>query len=442
MKQWIASILVIGAVYAQTDADALRFSTWHLWSTARGTGVNNSMGAIGADPVSIAQNPAGLGLYRLGDVMVTPMISGTFASSTYLGQSTKASRYNFGVANFAIVSTGQKKDFEGKPRKEGWTYVNWAIGMNRLADFNRRVLFVGTNRENSLLDVYQASAQGLKPDQLDPFHAGLAWNAYLLNPADSDTTSYVHVASRAPLLQRGELTDRGSLSDFYLAIAGDYSHKMFVGGSVDLVYLSYRRTFRYEEQDAEGQLVDFERFVLNRQVRTEGTGVMARFGLLYWLPIPVRIGFSMHSPAFISLKDKYSAVLESELDTSGSFTAQSPTGTFSYKLVTPWRVGAHIGAIIGKVAFVNLDYTFVDYSTMFFEFGGDAVASAAEADINTLIAHKYTASHEVRLGAEFRLTPWMRLRAGWGMATSPFSDAYRPLNDVPATFVSGGLGIR
>ncbi len=426
--------------FAQTAMDALRMSRWHLWSTARGTAVGSSMGAVGADASVMLSNPAGLGLYKRGDFMFTPMIQGTFATTDYLGELGKSSRYNFSIANIAVIDAGDNSYYKGEPKEEGWLFVNWSIGGQRLADFNQRIVFNGTNSSNSMLDAFVVRINGKKPYDADPFYEGLAYQAKLLRIINVDSSKYVHVAQGVPVFQRGELTERGSIFEGFLAVAGNYSNKVYVGGSIDVSVLNYKRSFLFEEQDVNNLAVDFDKFTLSRNISTNGYGFGGRFGILYWLPIPVRIGFAMHSPRFYSLTDQYGSVIESVLDTSGSFSVESEQGKFSYKFVTPWRVTASMGIIFKKIGFISLDYAFVDYSTMYFDFGSETGPATFESSVNTTIASRYGPSHELRAGLELKLAQWFMFRLGGGIATSPYSPSAGI--DAPTLFFSGGIGVR
>jgi hypothetical protein len=55
----ILSILVSFS-YAQTDVDALRYSTPAVQGTARNVALGNTMGTIGADISALSTNPAGI----------------------------------------------------------------------------------------------------------------------------------------------------------------------------------------------------------------------------------------------------------------------------------------------------------------------------------------------------------------------------------------------
>jgi len=443
MRKALVFLLTGGIGYSllgQTAMDALKLSRWHLWSTARSTAVGSSMGAIGADASVMLSNPAGLGLYKRGDFMFTPMIQGTFSSSQYLNNISKSGRYSFGMGNIAVIAVGDNSYYKGEPKEEGWLFVNWALGGQRLADFNQRIVFSGINENNSMLDAFVVKLNGRSPIEGNPFYEGLAYHANLLRVVNADSNQYMHVAQGVPVFQRGELTERGSIFEGYLAVAGNYSNKVYIGGSIDVSLLNYKRTFRYEESDEKNQAPDFEKFTLSRNISTSGYGVGGRFGILYWLPIPVRIGFAMHSPRFFTLTDRYGSVIEAILDTTGTFSVESEPGKFDYRFVSPWRVTASLGIVFKKIGFISLDYAFVDYSTMYFDFGSSAGAASVEASVNTTIASRYGPSHEVRGGIELKLAEWFMIRLGGGIATSPFNPEYGI--SEPSTFLSGGLGVR
>lgn len=69
------------STWAQNETDALRFSTLTQGGTARSNGMANAFGALGADPVAVAINPAGLGLYRTSEISFTPALDVNTAHS-------------------------------------------------------------------------------------------------------------------------------------------------------------------------------------------------------------------------------------------------------------------------------------------------------------------------------------------------------------------------
>ena len=71
---------------AQDLADALRYSWFQVNGTARAGAMGNAFGALGGDFTSVSINPAGIGLYRSGELALTPGFGQTQVNSTYWGQ--------------------------------------------------------------------------------------------------------------------------------------------------------------------------------------------------------------------------------------------------------------------------------------------------------------------------------------------------------------------
>ena len=59
-----AFLLSGGAVFAQGEMDAYKFSQYVLSGTARYLGMGGAFGALGGDISAMGGNPAGLGIYR------------------------------------------------------------------------------------------------------------------------------------------------------------------------------------------------------------------------------------------------------------------------------------------------------------------------------------------------------------------------------------------
>src|ERR1035437_2627599 len=95
-------VLTIGVLCAfqskaQTDVDALRYSQIFPGGTARSISMGGAFGALGGDFSCLSMNPAGIGLYLRNEFTFTPSIMDMRSSSTYLGQTMDASKYNFNI---------------------------------------------------------------------------------------------------------------------------------------------------------------------------------------------------------------------------------------------------------------------------------------------------------------------------------------------------------
>ena len=65
------AVLVATSVSAQTVYDAANIISKDLNGTARFVGMGGAMGALGGDISTIGTNPAGIGIYRSNDAMVS-----------------------------------------------------------------------------------------------------------------------------------------------------------------------------------------------------------------------------------------------------------------------------------------------------------------------------------------------------------------------------------
>jgi long-subunit fatty acid transport protein len=101
-----------------------------------------------------------------------------------------------------------------------------------------------------------------------------------------------------------------------------------------------------------------------------------------------------------------------------------------------------MGIIIGKQMAFNVDYEFLDYSQGRIRPVNRSFASDF-TPVNKAMRSKYTASHNLRAGLEWRFEQ-LRFRAGGYYSTSPFESALRISDDTDLSRygITGGLGFR
>lgn len=92
----LAMFTAVGAG-AQTIYDATNIAQKELNGTARFVGMGGAMGALGGDISTIGTNPAGIGIYRSNDAMLTFGYSMTGTESNYVGNKfeTNKNRWSF-----------------------------------------------------------------------------------------------------------------------------------------------------------------------------------------------------------------------------------------------------------------------------------------------------------------------------------------------------------
>ena len=103
LKNKMKYILTVGLCltallsYAQNEVDAFDYTSLDYGGTARFIGMGSSMGALGGDLSVLSTNPAGLGLYRTGEITLSPTFASTRSSSLYMGDRNAADDLDFTI---------------------------------------------------------------------------------------------------------------------------------------------------------------------------------------------------------------------------------------------------------------------------------------------------------------------------------------------------------
>mgnify|MGYP001547934045 CR=1 FL=1 len=104
-----SGLLLSVAARAQNETDALRYGELSTGATARSISLGGTGGSFGGDFSSLSINPAGLGVYRSSEVMITPTLRLNNARSTYFKNDTKDNNARMGISNFGVVFSTAKK---------------------------------------------------------------------------------------------------------------------------------------------------------------------------------------------------------------------------------------------------------------------------------------------------------------------------------------------
>ncbi|MBC8172920.1 MAG: hypothetical protein H7X71_03345 [Chitinophagales bacterium] len=439
------AICVPFILQAQTDADALRYSFLDFGGTARSLGSANAYGAIGGDYSTTSMNPAGLGIYRSSELVLTPGLTTINNSSLFIGETNGSDKTDFYLSNASLVLSYMKDGKESAT--DGWVGANFGVGYNKLANYNSQVYYSGFNTTSSLLDVYAGHLNGVNPSDAfaaDPFGAGLAWETYLLNPNPDDSTTYYGVVNGGNVRQSKSINTAGGYDELTISFAGNYANRLYVGGTLGVPFIDYDYVSSYQEEDENEVHPDFVNFSQTDELHTSGSGINVKMGFIYRINDYVRLGGAFHSPTLFQMNDVYFSSMESSLDISGDYPYESPIGEYDYELVTPWRVIGSAALTIQKHGFVSVDYEYVDYSEANFNYGrtGTVAELDAETNVNTSIENKYGSASNIRFGGELVLDVF-RLRAGYAIMGSPFNTGIAAGDaDYARNMYTAGAGIK
>ena len=145
----IKKILLSGTIFlvlksfGQEPADALRYSWITPTGTARSMAVGGALTSLGGDLTSTFVNPAGIALFKTGELVLTPGYTFNKNKSTYLGAKETEDKNNFNMGAsgliFATAASG----------RSNWRNFSYSIAVDRSANFNNKFYFKGLNNVSS-----------------------------------------------------------------------------------------------------------------------------------------------------------------------------------------------------------------------------------------------------------------------------------------------------
>lgn len=424
---------------AQTISDALRFSQTYVEGTARTLAVGGSLNALGADFSVISSNPAGLAAYRSSEFVFTPGIVSSNTDGTLTGGNNltvTTNRNNFALHNAGVVVTST-------PSYSKWKTFNFAFGINRVASFGDKFAFNGRSR-GSITDRFVELADGLEPDELDDFEAGLAYETGAIYDSNGDLlyNSDFFTNPDHTVYKEQEVATSGGITELALSLGGNLDDKLYMGVTFAIPFISYTEERLYRELDNDqDEIPFFNALGYQENINYTGAGFQAKFGFIYRAAQALRLGFSFHTPTFYKLTDQYNSFMTYDFTDPSSgrerYESASPDGFFEYRVRTPWRVNGSMGFLIGRLGFLHLDVEWQDYRTARFDFITPSFADAAyERQLNNSIENNYKSAFNIRTGGEIAINPF-RIRAGVAFLGSPFAEDDNFTNEY-----SAGFGIR
>ena len=186
MKRLLLILLLVYSLSPiASGQDVQRFSERQVMGTARYVGMGGAMTAIGGDPSAVLDNPAGLGLYRRSEIMLT--IDETI-DKTQQSSENQYTRSRFAAPQIAAIwALGNMQ------KQRGLIFSNFMISSHRLANFNRDVVVKGQGM--GMLETMCYKTDGLAEQYLqnkpwDDSEIGwlsiLGYEAYLIDPLEDN----------------------------------------------------------------------------------------------------------------------------------------------------------------------------------------------------------------------------------------------------------------
>lgn len=422
-----AFVFVRAYVVAQNYyTDALLYSRNFTGGTARSIGVAGAFSSVGADLGSMHINPAGLGLYRSTDMAVTPGLRLGYNQSSFNGNNTNTSFSNvyFGQAGIAwtlFLKEGSANDeLSFNPNK----IRSVTIGLNyqRQSFFTRRTEYsatnVGISNATGFAEYVNAAQLPVNLNNYPP-EIVLLRDAGLIY-LDTATGNY-QSAVPAPVNQYGNIARKGAKDEVNVAAGANINDKVYVGLGIGIPIVSNLFVSEFSEVNANDSVIYFNSYLFRDDMRASGVGVNASVGLIYRATSWMRIGAAYHLPTFYTLSDEYLLQSQVNFDTA-IVTSGVQYAPLRYRFRSPMKGIISMSFYVKQYAFFSVDYEFMNYGAMRYNFGKDYTAYSERT--NNYLKSNYTFGHTLRAGVE-GAHKWFRVRAGYSFSSSPFKKTYR-----------------
>ena len=334
--------------------DVQRFAERQIIGTARYVGRGGAMTAIGGDPSAVQDNPAGLGLYRRGEIMLT--VDGTIDQTCQ-----NDSRDVYQRARFALPQVSAVWAWGNPSKQRGMIYNNFMFSIQRLANYNRDVLVEGVGM--GMVETICEKTNGLAEE----FLIDMPWNdeevgwlsilgyeGYLIDPVvDNQWIPAVDFSSGTL-----SVSETGSADQYTLSWAGNISNQWYVGLSLNIPTITYTKRTSLLETSRNNSAE------LKSMYYASGVGVSGAVGLIYRPIQSLRIGASLQTPTVMQLSlqtegDMYSTIAGQKYD-----VLTPSSGSINTEIYAPLRTSFSVAGQMGNNALIAVQYDYAHSADM------------------------------------------------------------------------------
>ncbi len=448
----------VASLFAQGSMNAYNYSRTDIKGTARYMGMGGAFGALGGDISTLSQNPAGIGVYRSNEIVTTLGIAGISAETkTSVNVNNNLTKFVFD--NVGIIGTfNTGKDL-------GIVSYNFGFAYNRRNSYDQTYRVQYSNLRSSVTNYIADKSFGIRENDLAgadvqsgdaydinglPWLSILGYESLLISPQENPEGVYYEDSYEglfgAKATGSGSLyvRERGRTNEYTFNFGGNVSNVVYFGIGLGIMDLDYEMISSHDEnlfntsgfvpkkeiieEPDKYEIYDYpitaSNFSLWNRLKTEGTGVNVKLGLIarvtdYW-----RLGLAFHTPTYYSMSDYYMASVDNaytyvNTNVNETFSERdvtdSPEGRYDYSLVTPWKFMASTAFIIGKKGIVSFDYEYTAYDKMSLS----ETDGLEMNDVNDDISSYFKAGHTFRVGGEYRITSQLSARLGYANQLSP-----------------------
>ncbi|MCA0363814.1 MAG: hypothetical protein LCH67_07200 [Bacteroidetes bacterium] len=422
--------------------DALKYYSYNNLGSARAQGMGGAFTALGGDISNAAVNPAGLAFFNKNEFSITPIFISNQTTSSYIGNNITRNSSNLGLGQIGVVFSN--KGVGSRKKRSAW-----GINYQTLANFNNDYSYEGSNQKSSIADYFAekaymngASVQNLRDDfdentLMAKTDISMAYWAYMIDPFED---GYIANELSVPVVQKGNVTESGSLGQVNLSYGINYDDKTYLGASLGFQNLNYSLLTDINESFPEGTF--FKDYTVGDELYVSGNGVNLSLGGIFKLTNSVKIGANVVSPTAIRVKETYNSWVNfrqypDAFQEDYNYLSTIPND-FSYKITSPLKTNLGVSVVLPKkVGVISVEAEYLGYSMMNIKDKNEAKWSS---DQKRGIQDEFKDVLNLKAGGEVRFGIG-RIRAGLNYLSDPHRNPsqYNSKNILIGTF---GVGVR
>ena len=468
MKKTLLSLALVicTQMNAQNLSDVLRYSQTSLNGSARFTAMGGAFGAVGGDFSAMEINPAGSSIFAFSEAGITLDSRQLTNNSSYFEGRGKDTNISLNTGQLGIVL------LLNETTGSGWSKVAFGFSYNKINDFDSSFAVQGTNPQNGIDQYFLFHAQGRYLDQISQLddeefndayldigeapelgysaqQALFGYEGYVLNPIplegsddllNPDINRYASNARPGTngYTQKYNHTASGHTRKYTFNLSSSFQDRFYIGLNINSYAVSYSEIADFRESGYSSSS-GLQSLHFNNALNTNGSGGSFQLGMIYKLNPKVRLGLSLNSPTYYRLTDRAYQFLNSEASTQeGNITVRLDPGIDiifpEYRFNSPGSVRGSFSYIIGDKGLISVDYSQKNLSNATFRSIDFDLIDSFDA-LNKLIENEFAPTKTLQIGGEYRITPFLSLRAGYVS-----EDASQAGFDNSRTVVSAGFG--
>ena len=449
--------------YAQSPEDALRFGWYTQQGSARVLAIGGASGSIGGEISTLFVNPAGIGMYKNRELVLSPGLRFLQNDLTFRDSSNTTRKNPFSLGPIGFL-------FGNREPGESSRSSAFGIALQQTASFRNDLQYRALNNYSSFSEQFVESfaQSGLSIDNILttqsplPYTVGPALYTFLIDtvsvngiPQIKSAPEYLLDSGQA-IMQDFNRQTRGGIHELAFTYATHHQEKWLFGMTLGVPLVYFKQTLTVNEFDPSGDSTNgFASFRYSDTYEANGSGINAKFGVIYRPMDRLRIGLALHTPSWLTFTEKRSSNLTVNLEnpvktyqTESLRFTNGETLPTNYFYRTPWRAILSATYIFHETedvrqqkGFLTADLEYVRQSAGKFKSIAETPAASDKAyyaSLTDVVQSNYRGSLHARLGGELKFKVWM-VRGGFAYYGNPYED--RAFN-ARKTMLSGGIGYR